>query len=81
MLPDDADEVIVQRYARAYILKILGGSVFVDTSGDKVHLIWLKFLEDFDTAGNIVGVLQFWHGCIDSYVTPLRQKQKTLVLP
>ena len=29
---------------------MLGGSVFADTSGDKVHLIWLKFLEDFDTA-------------------------------
>ena len=51
VLPDNADEVIVQRYARAYILEMLGGSVFADTFGDKVHLIWLKFLEDFDTAG------------------------------
>ena len=51
VLPDNADEVIVQRYARAYILEMLGGSVFADTSGDKVHLIWLLFLEDFDTAG------------------------------
>ena len=51
VLPDDVDEVIVQRYAWPYILKMLGGSVFADTFGDKVHLIWLKFLEDFDTAG------------------------------
>uniref|UniRef100_A0A2N9ESY5 Aminotransferase-like plant mobile domain-containing protein n=1 Tax=Fagus sylvatica TaxID=28930 RepID=A0A2N9ESY5_FAGSY len=51
VLPDDANEVIVQWYARAYILEMLGGSVFADTSVDKVHLIWLKFLEDFDTAG------------------------------
>jgi hypothetical protein len=30
---------------------MLGGSVFTDTSRDKVHLLWLMFLEDFDTAG------------------------------
>jgi hypothetical protein len=29
---------------------MLGGSVFADISRDKVQLIWLKFLEDFDTA-------------------------------
>uniref|UniRef100_A0A2N9IJ12 Aminotransferase-like plant mobile domain-containing protein n=1 Tax=Fagus sylvatica TaxID=28930 RepID=A0A2N9IJ12_FAGSY len=34
VLPDNADEVTVQRYARAYILEMLGGSVFADTSGD-----------------------------------------------
>ena len=28
---------------------MLEGSVFADTSRDKVQLIWLKFLEDFDT--------------------------------
>ena len=51
VLLDDANEVIVQRYARAYILEMLGGIVFANTSWDKVHLIWLKFLEDFNTAG------------------------------
>uniref|UniRef100_A0A2N9G2R3 Aminotransferase-like plant mobile domain-containing protein n=1 Tax=Fagus sylvatica TaxID=28930 RepID=A0A2N9G2R3_FAGSY len=51
VLPDNADEVTVQRYARAYILEMLGGSVFADTSGDLVHLLWLMFLDDFDTAG------------------------------
>jgi hypothetical protein len=51
VLPDNADEVTVQRYARAYILEMLGGSVFADTSGDMVHLLWLMFLDDFDTAG------------------------------
>ena len=51
VLPDDANEVIVQQYARAYILEMLGGSVFADTSRDKVHFLWLMFLEDFNTAG------------------------------
>jgi hypothetical protein len=41
----------VQRYTRAYILELLGGSYFADKSGEKVHLIFLPFLEDFDAAG------------------------------
>ena len=51
VLPDDADEVIVQRYARAYILDLLRGSYFADKSGEKVYLRLLSFLEDFDAAG------------------------------
>ena len=35
VLPDD---VTVQQYARAYILEMIGGSIFADKSGDKVHL-------------------------------------------
>jgi hypothetical protein len=38
VLPDDADDVTVQQYARAYILEMIGGSIFADKSGDKVHL-------------------------------------------
>jgi|UniRef100_A0A2N9HTG8 hypothetical protein len=51
VLPDDANEVIVQRYTRAYILELLGGSYFADKSRKKVHLMFLPFLEDFDAAG------------------------------
>ncbi len=41
----------MQRYARAYIFELLGGSCFADKSGEKVHLMFLSFLEDFDVAG------------------------------
>jgi hypothetical protein len=51
VLPNDANEVTVQRYTRAYILELLGGSYFADKSGKKVHLMFLPFLEDFDAAG------------------------------
>ena len=41
----------MQSYTRAYILELLGGSYFADKFGEKVHLMFLPFLEDFDAAG------------------------------
>ena len=49
VLPDD---VTVQQYARAYILEMIGGSIFADKSGNRVHLQWLGLLRDFDIAGS-----------------------------
>uniref|UniRef100_A0A2N9I020 Aminotransferase-like plant mobile domain-containing protein n=1 Tax=Fagus sylvatica TaxID=28930 RepID=A0A2N9I020_FAGSY len=50
VLPDDVNEVTVQRYTRVYILELLGGSYFADKSAKKVHLMFLPMLEDFDAA-------------------------------
>jgi hypothetical protein len=47
----DADDVTVKRYARMYILQLMGDSIFADKSQDKVHLMFLTLLEDFDVAG------------------------------
>ena len=52
VLPDDANEVTVQRYSRAYILELFGGSYFADKSREKVQLIFLPMLD------GIVGVVQ-----------------------
>jgi hypothetical protein len=41
----------VQRYTRAYILELLGSSYFADKSREKVQLMFLPMLEDFDAAG------------------------------
>jgi hypothetical protein len=51
VLPDDANEVTVQQYTRAYILELLRGSYFANKSGEKVHLMFLPMFEDFDAAG------------------------------
>uniref|UniRef100_A0A2N9G5I4 Aminotransferase-like plant mobile domain-containing protein n=1 Tax=Fagus sylvatica TaxID=28930 RepID=A0A2N9G5I4_FAGSY len=59
VLPDDANEVTVQQYTRAYILELLGGSYFADKSGEKVHLMFLPMLEDFDAAGRCGHGLDF----------------------
>ena len=42
-LPPDANEIQVHQYARCYILALLGDMVFLDKSGDRVHLMWLEF--------------------------------------
>ena len=44
-------DIDVQRYARAYILQIIGGLLFPDRSGRFVHMMFLPLLEDFAVAG------------------------------
>uniref|UniRef100_A0A2N9GV17 Aminotransferase-like plant mobile domain-containing protein n=1 Tax=Fagus sylvatica TaxID=28930 RepID=A0A2N9GV17_FAGSY len=46
----ETNEQTVQQYARFYMLSLLGGNIFVDKSNNKVHVVWLQFLEDFDRA-------------------------------
>ena len=43
-LADDADEETIIRYARAYILQLMGGSMFANNSTRYVHLMFLPFL-------------------------------------
>ena len=49
-LAPDADEESIQRYTRAYILQLIGGFLFSGKSSDKVHLMFLPLLEDFEVA-------------------------------
>ncbi|XP_021748786.1 serine/threonine-protein phosphatase 7 long form homolog [Chenopodium quinoa] len=51
-LSPDADDLTVQRFARAYILMLMGSVLFTDKSGDVVQLIYLPLLTDLHTAGN-----------------------------
>ncbi|XP_075655137.1 serine/threonine-protein phosphatase 7 long form homolog [Castanea sativa] len=45
-LPHDATEMQIHQYARCYILALLGDKLFMDKSGDRVHLMFLAFLRD-----------------------------------
>ncbi|XP_030964384.1 serine/threonine-protein phosphatase 7 long form homolog [Quercus lobata] len=45
-LPPDAEEDQLHKYARCYILALLGDTIFMDKSGDRVHLMWVQQLED-----------------------------------
>ncbi|KAF1873038.1 hypothetical protein Lal_00016157 [Lupinus albus] len=45
-LPDDATEVVIDQHARAFILRMIGGFLMPDTSGSRVHLMYLLLLED-----------------------------------
>ncbi|XP_052878959.1 protein MAINTENANCE OF MERISTEMS-like [Gossypium arboreum] len=48
---DDSTELEKIRYARAYILQIIGDYLMSDLSRNLVHLIWLLKLVDFRAAG------------------------------
>ena len=41
-LPPDSEEDQLHKYARYYILALLGDTIFMDKSGDRVHLIWVQ---------------------------------------
>ncbi|XP_019438937.1 PREDICTED: serine/threonine-protein phosphatase 7 long form homolog [Lupinus angustifolius] len=45
-LPKNANKVVIQQHARAFILRIIGGFLMSDTSGSRVHLMYLPLLED-----------------------------------
>ncbi|KAK9105730.1 hypothetical protein Scep_022574 [Stephania cephalantha] len=64
----DADDEDVQRYARAYILQLLGGTLFADKSNNLVHITYLQFLEDFEAADKINWGSATRLTYIDSYV-------------
>lgn len=40
-IPTSANDVTIQRYARAFILRLIDGSLFVDRSAYRVNLIFL----------------------------------------
>ena len=46
LLSLDANEMQVYQYAHCYVLALLGDMVFVDKSGDRVHLMWLEFMQN-----------------------------------
>ncbi|KAL9685843.1 hypothetical protein QQ045_023297 [Rhodiola kirilowii] len=49
IIPTDADEETLKRYARAYILQLLGLTLFSELSGSSVPLHFLPLLDDLDS--------------------------------
>ncbi|KAL5124830.1 Serine/threonine-protein phosphatase 7 long form [Glycine soja] len=45
---NDDDEEQVRRFARAWILRFIGGVLFVDKTSNRVSLKYLQFLRDFE---------------------------------
>ncbi|XP_015960078.2 protein MAIN-LIKE 2-like [Arachis duranensis] len=42
--PEGADEDTVWRFARAYIMMLLGTQLFADKSGNRIHIRWLPYV-------------------------------------
>ena len=51
-LPANANDLVIAQYARAYIMMMIGGLLLPDTSGSRVHLMYLLLLDDLPAASN-----------------------------
>ncbi|CAN1143798.1 Serine/threonine-protein phosphatase 7 long form homolog [Linum perenne] len=49
----ESTDLKVQRYARAYMLCLIGGFLFPNKSTQYVHLMWLPLLRDFTSVGGL----------------------------
>ncbi|RYQ86130.1 hypothetical protein Ahy_B10g105812 [Arachis hypogaea] len=49
--PEGADDETVRRYARAYIMMLLGTQLFADKSGNRVHIRWLPYVARLEEMG------------------------------
>jgi len=58
-LPHDANNVMVAQHARAHILTLIGSLLMLDTSGSRVHLMYLLLLSDLDNVSNYS-----WGSCV-----------------
>ncbi|QHO18913.1 uncharacterized protein DS421_11g324510 [Arachis hypogaea] len=50
--PEGADEETVQRFARAYIMMLLGTQLFADKSGNHIHIRWLPYVARLEEMGS-----------------------------
>lgn len=49
--PEDASAEDVERHTRAYLLYLVGSTIFSTTTGNKVPVMYLPLFENFDQAG------------------------------
>lgn len=50
--PEDAATEILEFHTRAYLLYLVGSTIFSTTTGNKVSVMYLPLFENFDEAGN-----------------------------
>ncbi|RYR60943.1 hypothetical protein Ahy_A04g018030 [Arachis hypogaea] len=49
--PEGADEATVRRFARAYIMMLLGTQLLADKSGNRIHIRWLPYVARLEEIG------------------------------
>ena len=62
-LPEDANAVTSQQYARAYMFQVLA-LLFINKSQSRLHCCILKLLDDFGVAGVVPHLLSFIRSCV-----------------
>ncbi|KAG9447024.1 hypothetical protein H6P81_013152 [Aristolochia fimbriata] len=53
--PTDVPEVVIQQHARAYLLHLVGSTIFSDGSARGVHMAYLTLFEDFTRPRGTIG--------------------------
>nr|KYP35560.1 Serine/threonine protein phosphatase 7 long form isogeny [Cajanus cajan] len=66
-LPNEPTQLQLQSYCRSYIIYLTGGVMLLNKSANRVHLMFLNLLIDFDTI-RIVGVQHVWQHYIERCV-------------
>ncbi|RYR16164.1 hypothetical protein Ahy_B04g073147 [Arachis hypogaea] len=64
--PEGADEETVRRFARAYIMMLLGTQLFADKSGNHIHIRWLPYVARLEEMGTYS-----WGVCSTGMVVPV----------
>lgn len=80
--PEDAPIETVERYTRAYLLYLVGSTIFSTTTGNKVPIMYLPLLESFDEAGKFAwgaAALAFLYRLL--VMSPSNLKAPILVAP
>ncbi|KAK7387045.1 hypothetical protein VNO78_27519 [Psophocarpus tetragonolobus] len=49
--PEDAPIEVIEQHTRAYLLYLVGSTIFSTTTGNKVPVMYLPLFENFDTCG------------------------------
>ncbi|XP_015971161.2 protein MAIN-LIKE 2-like [Arachis duranensis] len=49
--PEGVNDETVRRYARAYIMMLLGTQLFADKSGNRIHIRWLPYVARLEEMG------------------------------
>ncbi|CAL1375345.1 unnamed protein product [Linum trigynum] len=62
-LPRNASQEVIEQFARAYALSLMGGVLFPDRSGATVHLQYLLLIEDWQRAERFA-----WGAAVLSYL-------------
>ncbi|QHO08206.1 uncharacterized protein DS421_14g470540 [Arachis hypogaea] len=77
--PEGADDETVRRYARAYIMMLLGTQLFADKSGNRIHIRWIPYvarLEEMGTYswGSAALAWLYWPAGYETFSWPLASR-------
>ena len=78
-LPHGAMKIQIHQYAQCYILAPLGDKLFVDKSGDTVHLMLLEFLRNLRDLPQYSWVVVAWNAYTESCAEQAIKRHHRLV--